>query len=75
MLPRVRNNLVQIVSYKPGKGFSHEIKWRVFEEKLHQGQRGGAREPREILITDFDGDGKDDLALIVRDRVIVYPQE
>ena len=71
----VRNNLVQIVSYKPGKGFVHEIKWRVFEEKLHQGQRGGAREPREILITDFDGDGKDDLALIVRDRVIVYPQE
>ncbi len=70
-----RNNLVQIVSYEPGKGFTHEIKWRVFEEKLHQGRRGGVRAPREILIADFDGDGKDDLALIVQDRVIVYPQE
>ena len=70
-----RNNLVQIVSYEPGKGFSHETKWRVFEEKLHQGRRGGVRAPREILIADFDGDGKDDLALIVQDRVIVYPQE
>jgi hypothetical protein len=47
----------------------------LFETDPHyEGQRGGPSEPRELVITDLTGDGKDDLALLVHDRVLVYPQ-
>jgi hypothetical protein len=44
----------------------------VFEEKLHRGPSRRSGEPREIKIGDVDGDGLDDVILIVHDRVIVY---
>jgi hypothetical protein len=51
-------------------------RWAVFEERSFRGRRGGdTQEPREALIMDFTGDGKNDLAIIVHDRILVYPQE
>jgi hypothetical protein len=50
-------------------------RWQVFEERTFRGRRGDQPEPREALITDLTGDGKNDLAVIVHDRVLVYPQE
>ena len=48
--------------------------FEVFESRLFT--RGSAREyePSAALIADLTGDGKDDLALVVHDRVIVFPQ-
>jgi hypothetical protein len=34
-----------------------------------------AAEPREALVVDLTGDGKNDLAIVVHDRILVYPQE
>jgi hypothetical protein len=50
-------------------------RWPVFEERSFRGRRGEAQEPREALIADFTGDGKNDLAIIVHDRILVYTQE
>ena len=50
-------------------------RWPVFEERSFRGRRGETMEPREALIADFTGDGKNDLAIIVHDRILVYPQE
>ena len=50
-------------------------RWQVFEERTFRGRRGDQPEPREALIVDLTGDGKNDLAVIVHDRVLVYPQE
>ena len=36
---------------------------------------GGAGEPREMRIGDFDGDGREDLVLLAHDRVLIYLQE
>ncbi|MEQ9406850.1 MAG: VCBS repeat-containing protein [Fuerstiella sp.] len=50
--------------------------FRVFEEKRlvsESGSRG--TEPREGLIVDVTGDGRDDLVLLCHDRLIVYPQD
>jgi FG-GAP-like repeat/FG-GAP repeat len=76
VLSDVGNNMVEIVSYRAESGFKHEMKWRVFEEKNHQGRKVGSRgEPRELDVGDVDGDGKDDVVLMVHDRIIVYLQD
>ena len=67
------NRGVEVVSYDPKDGFKQALRWPVYEKKLHEERRaeGGAH---EIVVADFDGDGKNDIALLVNDRLIVYPQ-
>ncbi|MCU0783443.1 MAG: FG-GAP-like repeat-containing protein, partial [Verrucomicrobia bacterium] len=50
-------------------------RWQVFEERSFRGSRPDLPEPREALVADVTGDGKNDLIVIVHDRVLVYPQE
>jgi hypothetical protein len=51
-------------------------RWQVFEERTFRGRRGGDQsEPREALILDVTGDKKNDLVVVVHDRILVYPQE
>ena len=50
-------------------------RWQVFEQKSFRGRGGDMAEPREALVADLTGDGKNDLAIIVHDRILVYPQE
>ncbi len=57
----------------PGKVLP-AIRWRVFEQRSFRGRSGGV-EPREAVIADFDGDGRNDLAALVHDRVLLYTQE
>jgi hypothetical protein len=52
----------------------HALRFRVFEERLFEKGRAGA-EPREVVVGDVTGDGKDDVILLVHDRLIAYPQE
>jgi len=50
-------------------------RWQVFEERSFRGGRGDLPEPREATVADVTGDGKNDLIVLVHDRVLVYPQE
>ena len=50
-------------------------RWRVFEARTFRGRAGDTTEPREALVADLTGDGKNDLAVVVHDRILVYPQE
>ncbi len=50
-------------------------RWRVFEERTFRSRRNELPEPREALIADFTGDGKNDLVVLVHDRILLYPQE
>lgn len=50
--------------------------------KVYEGRsfrRGGddqyLAEPREMVVDDVTGDGKNDLILLIHDRILVYPQE
>ncbi|MGQ0551616.1 MAG: FG-GAP repeat domain-containing protein [Planctomycetota bacterium] len=52
----------------------HALRFPIFEGRLFEEGRGG-REPREVLVADVTGDGRQDIALLVHDRIIVYPQE
>lgn len=50
-------------------------RWQVFEERTFRGSRADQAEPREAVVADVTGDGKNDLIILVHDRVLVYPQE
>lgn len=66
---------LDIVTFEPPHKLVPANRWQVFEERTFRGRRDNTPEPREALITDLTGDGKNDLAIIVHDRVLVYPQE
>jgi len=50
-------------------------RWQVFEQHTFRGSSDSMPEPREALIADVTGDGKNDLIVLVHDRILVYPQE
>jgi hypothetical protein len=50
-------------------------RWKVFEERTFRSRRSDLPEPREAAVADVTGDGKNDLIVIVHDRILVYPQE
>ena len=50
-------------------------RWQVFEERTFRGRRSDFPEPREADVADVTGDGKNDLIILVHDRILVYPQE
>lgn len=50
-------------------------RWQVFEERSFHSRRNDVPEPREAAVADVTGDHKNDLIVLVHDRIIVYPQE
>ncbi len=72
-----RKNLVEILARDPATGaWESRLHFKVFEADEHfSGKKGSPLEPRETVIADVTGDGKNDLILLVHDRVLVYPQQ
>ena len=50
------------------------FRFQIFEEKSYMRQ-GGKFGPRELVVTDITGDKKDDLLLLIHDRLLLYVQE
>jgi hypothetical protein len=53
--------------------FARATRFQVFEGKRFSERPDQYGEPREVLVGDVTGDGIDDVALIVHDRLIIYP--
>ncbi len=68
-------NYLDIVGFEAPHKLVPINRWAVFEERTFRSRRNDALEPREALIGDVTGDGKNDLIVIVHDRVLLYPQE
>jgi hypothetical protein len=65
---------VDIVACLPKPEFQLAINFKVFEEKSFQDEGSSGLEPREMLVADVTGDGRDDLIMLVHDRLLLYPQ-
>jgi hypothetical protein len=68
-------NYLDLVIFDQSRKLVPATRWQVFEERTFRGRRGDQPEPREALIVDITGDGKNDLVVIVHDRILAYPQE
>ncbi|MEP6662514.1 MAG: VCBS repeat-containing protein [Verrucomicrobiota bacterium] len=68
-------NYVDLVMFEPPHQLVPANRWPVFEERTFRSRRNDSSEPREGVIADVTGDGKNDLIILVHDRLLVYPQE
>lgn len=68
-------NYVDLVMFEPPHQLVPANRWPVFEERTFRSRRNDISEPREAVIADVTGDGKNDLVVLVHDRILVYPQE
>lgn len=68
-------NYLDLVVFDKNRKLLPANRWQVFEERTFRSRRSDLPEPREALITDVTGDGKNDLVVLVHDRILVYPQQ
>ena len=68
-------NYLDIVNFSRQHKLVPAIRWQVFEEHTFRGRTDALPEPREVLVANVTGGKKNDLVLVVHDRILVYPQE
>ncbi|HEX3797591.1 MAG TPA: VCBS repeat-containing protein [Verrucomicrobiae bacterium] len=68
-------NYLDLVTFDANRKLVPANRWPVFEERTFRSRRSDLPEPREALVTDVTGDGKNDLVILVHDRILVYPQQ
>lgn len=68
-------NYLDLVLFDANHKLVPANRWQVFEERTFRSRRSDLPEPREAVVADVTGDGKNDLIVLVHDRILVYPQE
>ena len=68
-------NYLDLVMFDKNHKLVPADRWQVFEERSFRGRRNDMPEPREAVVADMTGDGKNDLVVLVHDRILLYPQE
>jgi hypothetical protein len=72
---------VEILTFDAKASLVAGFKFKVFEEfrsserSYMWGERDRSGEPRVALVGDVTGDNRNDLILLVHDRIIIYPQD
>ena len=72
-LTELTEHALVLLEAEPRK-LSRALGFKIFEDQAF-GSSPDLREPREVLSADLTGDDKDDLAVLVHDKLIVYVQE
>ena len=75
--PRSQTALSKILSSAGMTGtLTPQISWPVFEDKKYPYADGDeapmVKEPRAVVALDADGDGRQDLAMVCHDRMLIY---
>jgi hypothetical protein len=68
-------NYLDLVIFDSNHKLNPANRWQVFEERTFRSRRSDSPEPREAVVADIVGHGKNDLVVLVHDRILLYPQE
>jgi hypothetical protein len=68
-------NYLDLVLFDKNRKLVPGDRWQVFEQHTFRSAANAIPEPRECVVGDVTGDGKNDLIVLVHDRILVYPQE
>lgn len=66
--------MCSILTFSASRKVQLATEFEMYESRLFSGGEGRELEPRDMMVIDCTGDGKDDLLLLIHDRVIVHPQ-
>jgi hypothetical protein len=73
-----RRNHIEILALDAGLKPIPAMRFKIFEQKSYRDSKGVPKpnvEPRELQVADVTNDGKDDLIIVIHDRIIIYPQD
>ena len=68
-------NYIDLVYFDKNRKLVPGDRWQVFEQHTFRGAQNALPEPRECVVADVTGDKKNDLLVLVHDRILLYPQE
>ncbi len=68
-------NYLDLVTFDARRKLIPGDRWQVFEQHTFRGRDNALPEPREAVVGDVTGDKKNDLIVLVHDRILVYPAE
>jgi hypothetical protein len=68
-------NYLDIVAFDSNHKLVPANRWQVFEQHTFRSRDNALPEPREAVVSDVTGDKKNDLIVLVHDRILVYPQQ
>ncbi|HTR40980.1 MAG TPA: VCBS repeat-containing protein [Pseudomonadales bacterium] len=68
-------NYLDLVAFNAHHKLVPMERWQVFEQHTFRNNSDTIPEPRETLVADVTGDGKNDLIVVVHDRILVYPRQ
>ena len=68
-------NYLDIVGFDSNHKLVPVDRWQVFEQHTFRARENALPEPREALVADVTGDKKNDLIVVVHNRILVYPQD
>lgn len=68
-------NYLDIVGFNSHHKLVPRERWQVFEQHTFRNSSDSLPEPREAVVADVTGDHKNDLIVVVHDRILVYPQQ
>ena len=69
-------HVIEILRAASERQWKSALHFTIFDPTQHyQGRRGSNREPREVVIADLTGDSRDDVAVLIHDRVLLYYQD
>jgi hypothetical protein len=68
-------NYLDLVSFTAHHKLVPANRWQVFEQHTFRARDNALPEPREALVAEVTGDKKNDLIVLVHDRILVYPQQ
>lgn len=69
-----KEQMCQILTFSASRRVQLATEFKVFESRLFTRGETREMEPSQAIIADVTGDGKDDLVLVVHDRLLIYPQ-
>jgi len=69
-------NVLELLIAQTDGSYRSLLHFTLFEKNLHYGGRRGApHEPREVLLADLTDDDLQDIAMLIHDRVLIFPQK
>jgi hypothetical protein len=68
-------NYIDLVFFDQARKLVPGDRWQVFEQHTFRAVQNALPEPRECVVGDMTGHKKNDLLVLVHDRILLYPQE